>query len=179
MSRRTVLPLGLWFLLSAEPDIYLLSKTPKSPHRRLSLCSLPAPKQTDGSLGSCHRRSARHLRGLAACAPSNPDVLFLAGRVTLPPCLLRVLRRARSPVFCVLLQACRRPSFWLRRASPDSCSLVVALAHRREPVRGCIEEPVSRPPREPAECACSFVWRWAFEPACPRSFAPRCRAHNS
>jgi hypothetical protein len=49
-------------------------------HRRLSLCSLPAPKQTDGSLGSCLRRSARHLRGLAVCAPSNPDVLsFQAG----------------------------------------------------------------------------------------------------
>jgi hypothetical protein len=72
--RYAVLPLGWWFLLSAEPDIHLLSETPKSPHRRLSLCSLPVPKQTDGSLGSCLRRSARHLRDLAACAPSNPDV---------------------------------------------------------------------------------------------------------
>ena len=44
------------------------------------MCSLPAPKQTYGSLGSCLRRSARHQRGLAACAPSNPDVLsFQAG----------------------------------------------------------------------------------------------------
>jgi hypothetical protein len=40
----------------------------------LSLCSLQVPKQTDGNLGSCLRRSARHLRDLAACAPSNPDV---------------------------------------------------------------------------------------------------------
>jgi hypothetical protein len=40
------------FLLSAEPDIHLMSETPKSPHRRLSLCSLTVPKQTEGSLGS-------------------------------------------------------------------------------------------------------------------------------
>jgi hypothetical protein len=55
-------------------DNHLLSETPKSPHRRLSLCSLPVPKQTEGSLWSCLRRPARHLRDLAACAPSNPDV---------------------------------------------------------------------------------------------------------
>jgi len=36
----------------AEPDIHLLSKTPKSPHRRLSLCSLPVPKQFEESLWS-------------------------------------------------------------------------------------------------------------------------------
>jgi hypothetical protein len=36
----------------AEPDIHLLSKTPRSPHRRLSLCSLPVPKQFGGSLWS-------------------------------------------------------------------------------------------------------------------------------
>jgi hypothetical protein len=32
------------FLHSAEPDIHLLSRAPKSRNRRLSLCSLPAPK---------------------------------------------------------------------------------------------------------------------------------------
>jgi hypothetical protein len=35
----------------AEPDIHLLSKTPKSPHRRLSLCSLPVPKQSKRAFG--------------------------------------------------------------------------------------------------------------------------------
>ena len=64
----------------AEPDIHLLSETPKSPHRRLSLCSLPVPKQTEGSLWSCLRRSARHLRDLAACAPDDPDVVSFPGR---------------------------------------------------------------------------------------------------
>ena len=38
--------------IPAGPDIHLLSKTPKSPHRRLSLCSLPVPKQFEESLGS-------------------------------------------------------------------------------------------------------------------------------
>jgi hypothetical protein len=74
ICRYATVPLGWWFLLSAEPDIHLLSETPKSPHRRLSLCSLPVPKQTEGSLWSCLRRSARHLRDLAACAPNDPDV---------------------------------------------------------------------------------------------------------
>jgi hypothetical protein len=85
IHRYAVVPLGLWFLLSAEPDIHLLSETPKSPHRRLSLCSLPVPKQTDGSLGSCLRRPARHLRDLAACAPSNPDVFSFPGRFHAAP----------------------------------------------------------------------------------------------
>jgi hypothetical protein len=39
-------------LRSAEPDIDLLSQTPKSRHRRLSVCSLPVPKQFVESLGS-------------------------------------------------------------------------------------------------------------------------------
>ena len=36
----------------AEPDIHLLSKASGSPHRRLSLCSLPVPKQFGESLWS-------------------------------------------------------------------------------------------------------------------------------
>jgi hypothetical protein len=85
--RYAVLPLGWWFLLSAEPDIHLLSETPKSPHRRLSLCSLPVPKQTEGSLWSCLRRPARHLRDLAACAPNDPDIFSFPGKVfTQRPC---------------------------------------------------------------------------------------------
>jgi hypothetical protein len=40
------------FLRSAEPDIHLQSRAPKSLHRRLSLYSLPVPKQFVESLGS-------------------------------------------------------------------------------------------------------------------------------
>jgi hypothetical protein len=38
----------------AEPDIHLLSQAPRSRHRRLSLCSLPVPKQFVESLESLH-----------------------------------------------------------------------------------------------------------------------------
>lgn len=62
----------------AEPDIHLRSKTPQSPRRRLSLCSLPVPKQMVDSLGSCLRRPADQLRDLAACASSDPDLSFLS-----------------------------------------------------------------------------------------------------
>jgi len=41
-----------WFLPFAEPDIHLLSPAPWGLLRRLSLCSLPVPKQSEGSLGS-------------------------------------------------------------------------------------------------------------------------------
>ena len=58
----------------AEPDIHLRSQAPRSRHRRLSVCSLPVPKQTEGSLGSCLRRPAGHLRDLAVCASHDPDV---------------------------------------------------------------------------------------------------------
>jgi len=40
-----------WFLRSAEPDIHLLSRALMGRHRRLSLCSLPVPKQFEESLG--------------------------------------------------------------------------------------------------------------------------------
>src|ERR1700751_4216838 len=40
-----------WFLRSAEPDIHLQSRAPKRLHQRLSLYSLPVPKQFVESLG--------------------------------------------------------------------------------------------------------------------------------
>ena len=82
ICRYAIVPLGWWFLLSAEPDIHLLSKTPKSPHRRLSLCSLPVPKQ--------FRESFRSLISFAQSANggtwqpahrNNPDVFPFLGRV--------------------------------------------------------------------------------------------------
>ena len=60
----------------AEPDIHLRSETPKSPHRRLSLCSLPVPKQFEESLGSRLRRPGGDLRDLAACASIEPVFVF-------------------------------------------------------------------------------------------------------
>jgi hypothetical protein len=61
----------------AEPDIHLLPRAAKSRRRRLSLCSLPVPKQSEESLESCLRRPAGDVRDLAACASSDPDISLL------------------------------------------------------------------------------------------------------
>ena len=50
------------------------ASSPWGSRRRLSLGSLPVPKQYEVGLGSCLRRPAGDLRDLAACASNNPDV---------------------------------------------------------------------------------------------------------
>jgi hypothetical protein len=58
----------------------LLSETSKSLHRRLSLCSLPVPKQTDGASGVaslaesviCGTRQPAHRTVCRSTSPSNP-----------------------------------------------------------------------------------------------------------
>jgi len=47
----------------AEPDIHLLSQTGEGRHRRLSLCSLPVLKQSEGSLGSWSPSLSRQSAG--------------------------------------------------------------------------------------------------------------------
>ena len=65
---------------------------PEGRHRRLSLCSLPVPKQFEGSLGSLRSvAQSVNVRDLAGCAPSNP-VLFLSQ--------WPVLRRVAAAIFC-------------------------------------------------------------------------------
>jgi hypothetical protein len=79
------MPLGGGSCILAEPDIHLLPQAPNRRRRRLSLCSLPVPKQSEESLGSCLRRPAGNLRDLAVCAWHDPDVFPFSGRVfTLP-----------------------------------------------------------------------------------------------
>ena len=110
------LPLGLWFLLGAEPDIHLRSETPKSPHRRLSLCSLPVPKQTEESLGSRLRRPGGDLRDLAACASIDPDVFSLlrkgfyaaAVRLNSPAGTKSVLRLSTTSINATIFLATAR-----------------------------------------------------------------------
>ena len=53
----------------------------KSRRRRLSWCSLPVPKQSEGSLGSCLRRPAGDVRDLAVCASKSILMFFLIGKV--------------------------------------------------------------------------------------------------
>ena len=62
----------------AGPDIHLQSETPKSPHRRLSLCSLPVPKQFGVSLGSELPCPVADIHDLAVCASMNPDVFVFS-----------------------------------------------------------------------------------------------------
>ena len=66
----------------AGPDIHLLPQTPKSHCRRLSLCSLPVPKQLERGLGSRLLRPGGQLQDLAACASNDPVFAFsLLGKV--------------------------------------------------------------------------------------------------
>jgi hypothetical protein len=60
----------------AGPDIHLLPQAPKSGRRRLSLCSLPVPKQCEESIGSFLPRPGDLLQDLAACA-SNDRIFVL------------------------------------------------------------------------------------------------------
>jgi len=67
--------------IPAGPDIHLLSKTPKSPHRRLSLCSLPVPKQFEESLGSSISfAQSPNGRTWQPAHRINPDVFSFLGR---------------------------------------------------------------------------------------------------
>jgi hypothetical protein len=75
------LPLGGGSCSLAEPDIHLLPQADKSHRRRLSLCSLPVPKQCKESLRSHLHRPGDLLQDLAACAPKNPDVFLLLRRI--------------------------------------------------------------------------------------------------
>jgi len=56
-------PLGGGSCLFAEPDIHLLSPAPKGLLRRLSLCSLPVPKQFEGASEACAPSLSRPLAG--------------------------------------------------------------------------------------------------------------------
>jgi hypothetical protein len=144
-------PLGGGFLHSAEPDIHLLPRSPWSRRRRLSLGSLPVPKQFEESLGSCLRRPAGDLRDLAACAsililmffPSQEGFYAAVRFVGTQP-------RARNP-YCIFLQpASRPPSSVPQRARPDCRSRVAVPFREAGPARHCSAEPVGPPPPAPA-----------------------------
>jgi len=128
-----------WFLPLAEPDIHLLSPAPEGLLRRLSLCSLPVPKQSEGSLGSLRSFcSVGHLRDLAACASCNPDLFFPTASVFSkpPPCFS--VRKEGSPFLGDRRRADTRPSFELRPRWRDSRCPSVFLVHGLGPARGCV-----------------------------------------
>jgi len=57
----------------AEPDIHSLSRVLEDRHRRLSMCSLPVLKQSEGSLRRVDlHRSVGYGQDLAVCALHDP-----------------------------------------------------------------------------------------------------------
>ena len=163
----------------AEPDIHLLPQAPKSRRRRLSLCSLPVPKQFEESLGSCLLRPAGNLRDLAVCASCDPDVFPLLGRVSTLPRFAGTRRQARSPCSVSPRPACGPPSCAQRPVWPDCCCLAAVLSRRATQVRHCSAEPVWLPPPAPAGCVCSAAWRWACASSCRPNSSRRCIARSS
>src|SRR5579872_3965819 len=119
------LPLGWWFLLSAEPDIHLLPQAVDGHRRRLSLCSLPVPKQLEESLGrTCLLRSVGNRRDLAVCA----SVILFYFRS-------RFLRGFASPLLCrdelaVLAIHGQQPGYYLAGHGQRRPVPVVASLHR-------------------------------------------------
>jgi hypothetical protein len=119
----------------AEPDIYLLSRTPWGLHRRLSLGSLPVPKQPDGASGVNSVAQSANLRDLAACAPWNPDIFFsstaagYAATVLLSSEEMKSVPGDRRP-------ADSSPSSGLRPELHDWHFLSAAPVHAAEPAPG-------------------------------------------
>src|ERR1019366_1133787 len=150
-------PLGWWSLLPAGPDIHLLPQAPKSCRRRLSLCSLPVPKQSEGGIGSCLPRPGGQLQDLAACASNNSVFVlpYQEGFFKLLPCR-PTLRPARSPVSSGLPPACRPPASGPQRAWPDSCSPAGVPFPEQGPVRGSSGAPAWCCHR----CCCAFFGSW-------------------
>ena len=98
------------FLRSAKPDIHLLSQTPKSRHRRLSLCSLPVPKQIRREpRQSDLLRSVGNRQDLAVCAFL---FILLISAVVMPQSC--ALQQARGLSVADPQQADTRPSSGLR-----------------------------------------------------------------
>ncbi|MDT7817420.1 MAG: hypothetical protein QOJ42_7336, partial [Acidobacteriaceae bacterium] len=120
------------FLRSAEPDIHLLSRTLKGRHRRLSVCSLPVPKQFVESLGSliCFAQSAIGRTWQSALGSS----CLLSGSLQ----AAAVLRSSAGISLSVPdpRQADRQPSSGLRRVSPDCHFLFAFPARRSQPAHG-------------------------------------------
>ena len=161
-----------WFLPSAEPDIHSQSRAPVGRHRRLSMCSLPVPKQFGESLGSWFLRSVGNLQDLAACALCNP-VYFLS-RVAVRPPRPGDLPPARSPVLLDPQPANTPPSSELPPASLDWHSLSAFRFHRPVRTRDPVEVRAWRLPPGHAGYVCCVVGKVESAPPFRLiSFRPR------
>jgi hypothetical protein len=158
----------------AEPDIHLLSQADKSHRRRLSLCSLPVPKQCKESLRSLLRRRGDLRQDLAVCASNDLDVLFfhLSGKV-LRCCGWHELAGRGEFCFAPVYgqQICHHLSGNRQRCPIGISSLSFALIEHRKFLTISRREP-SCLDQDCAGYAYCAAWRSASASPCPPSVSP-------
>ena len=151
----------------------------QSRRRRLSLCSLPVPKQSEESLGSCLRRPAGDLRDLAGCTSRDPDVFPFSGkffyaaavRLNSPAVTKSVFRLSTASMWATIFLATARVARLLL--------LAAVLCHRAGPAHRCSAEPAEPPRPAPAGCACSSAWRSVSASSCRPNSSPHCTDRSS
>ena len=159
-------PLGHDSCSRAEPDIHLQPRAPRSRRRRLSLCSLPVPKQFVVSLRSLISFAQWPTCRTWQSAHGIILMFFILRQVFTLPLCLRTPRQARNPVVCVQPRADRQQSS-LPPPAWRGCDCLSASPFRKsEPVRGTAWAPASRPPPAHAECACCAAWKSACATSC-------------
>ena len=150
------------FLRSAEPDIHLLSQSPKSRHRRLSLCSLPVPKQFVESLGRvisfAQSATCRTWQSAYFVHPIYFGSIYAA-------VVLRSSAGAKSPV-ADPRQADTRPSSGRRRGSLDCHFLSAFPGRRSRQAHGSVSVPAWQLRPAFVEYVCCAVLRAAYPSPC-------------
>ena len=144
------------FLHSAEPDIHLLPQAPKSRHRRLSLCSLPVPKQFVESLRSVisfAQSATCRIWQSALCSSRFIWKQFYAAPV-----------RRSSPDMksrCCRSTASRYETIFRATASVARFPLpFCSLCHRSQLIRDSVSAPASQLLLAHAGCACALFRQW-------------------
>ena len=157
-------------------DIHLLSQTPKSRHRRLSLCSLPVPKQFVESLGSfiSFARSAKCRTWQSAHGSS---CMFSGSlQAAAVPAFFRRDKVSLFPIHGKQIGN-HLPGYGECRPIAISFLLFPLVDHSQLMALSWRRLGQLRPAF--AGYACCAVWRAAYASPCPPSFVRRRRVHNN
>jgi len=156
-----------WFLPS-QNQTSIRCHGPEGRHLRLSMCSLPVLKQSEGSLGrfiSVSQSVSGRTWQSARCVIL---VLFRwPGFRPQRPCNLL---QARNLVVLDQRRADMRPSCALPQASLDWRFLSISLFHRATQDRDLVGAPTSLPRSAQIGYSCCAVWKSACEPTSRLSF---------
>jgi hypothetical protein len=167
-----------WFLPSQnQTSIHCLG--PKGRHRRLSVCSLPVPKQSEGSRGSFISVAQSVSGGTWQSARCMILVLFPFVGLVFRPRRICHLLQARNPVVLDPRREDMRPSCALPQASLDWRSLSVSLFHRATQDRDPVAAPTSQPRSAQIGYSCCAVWISVCESTSRLSFFRHRRARNN